>query len=74
MNVVSIKTQADGTKIREINPSSTDTLAQADFHDKMKRGISDSNIKAIVCLMIDDEGAVHKYDKWSEEPVQTPAE
>ena len=74
MNVVSIKTQANGTILREINPSSTDTLAQADFHDKMKRGISDSNIKAIVCLMIDDEGAVHKYDKWSEEPAQTPAE
>lgn len=74
MNVVSIRTTADGTVLRKIENSSTDTLAQADFHDKMKRGISDSNITAIVCLMIDDEGAVHKYDKWSEEPAQTPAE
>lgn len=74
MNVVSIKTQANGQLIRAINSSSTYDLAKADFHDTMKRSISDSNITKVVCILMDDDGAVHQYDKWSTQGEQTPTE
>jgi len=70
MNVVSIRTQTNGSLIRQIDHSSTYDLAKAAFHDMMKRSISDENIVKVVCILMDDEGAVHQFDKWE----RTPAE
>ena len=73
MNVIRIYTTAAGTKGRSIEAFDEDG-AEAKLHEYQRNGISDSNIKATICILMDDDGAVHKYDKWEPKATETPAE
>lgn len=73
MNVIRIYTTAAGTKGRSIEAFDED-VAEAKLHEYQKNGISDPNIKATLCVLMDDEGAIHKFDKWELRNTDTPVE
>lgn len=73
MNIIRIYTTTAGTLGRSIEAFDEDT-AEAKLHEYQKNGITDPNIKATICILMDDNGAVHKYDKWESKATETPAE
>lgn len=73
MNVIRIYTTAAGTLGRSIEAFEPD-VAEAKLHEYQRNGISDPNIKKTICILMDDDGAVHKYDKWEPRNTETPVE
>lgn len=73
MNVIRIYTTAAGTLGRSIEAFDKDA-AEAKLHEYQRNGITDPNIKATVCILMDDDGVVHKYDRWELKATETPVE
>lgn len=73
MNVLILKTLMNGTHERTITPFNTPDLALINLYGSMRACVGDPNVKLVCAFLIDDEGIIHKPDRYerateSEEP------
>lgn len=67
MNVIVIRTTKGGEVLRSLTPYPSNDSAESNFHNEMRKAISDSNIVRAVAELMDDEGQIKKVDRWKEE-------
>ena len=70
MNVIMIKTTKGGDVVRSITGYATKDIASGKLFEAMTNSVADSNIVKAIGILMDDGGAVHKFEEWEAE---TPA-
>lgn len=69
MNVLFLKTMKNGTHERTLTSFNTLDLALINLYGSMRACVGDSNVQFAVGQIVDDEGFVHKSDRYERKEV-----
>lgn len=64
MNVLILKTLMNGTHERTITSFGNLDLALINLYGTMRACVGDSNVQLVCAFIIDDEGFIHKTDRY----------
>ena len=62
----------DGVVNSQIQNCKDKDSAHVAFHGSMRASINDTNIKKIVCELLDEDGRILKYDSYEKDTQPTP--
>ena len=70
MNVIRVRTTANGQVIRDITNYANDDTAESEFYKAVGNAISDSNIIKIAATLADDNLSTVDYKNWAAHVVE----